>query len=101
MLRLLALVLVLVFVPMPAAAQKQGYLGKAYLEWDTQTRLIYTVGVADALDAFGIRCPAPVPIYQQIVDETILFLYKNPTARDLFAAKSIIAAMAERGCRKE
>lgn len=91
----------LLLLAAPASAAKEGYLGQTYLDWDTQSRLLYTVGVADALDAFGIRCPAPVPTYQQIVDETIIFIYQNPTMRDLFASKAIIGAMAKRGCRRE
>lgn len=82
----------------PAAADgKYGYLGAAFMTMEDTQRMVYVAGVLDTLDSVGVRCPVP-PTYRQIIDETLIVLYRNPELRQQWAAKSVGAAMYNRGC---
>jgi hypothetical protein len=98
------LVMVLVLFPLvgPSAAQdgKVGYLGYQYLQMPVRQKDAYTTGVVDALDVMGVKCPTP-PSYAQIMADTDAFIVRNPEARGVWAATSIMAAMAQRGCTRQ
>jgi hypothetical protein len=48
----------------------------------------------------GVKCPTP-PSYAQIMADTDAFIVRNPEARGVWAATSIMAAMAQRGCTRQ
>lgn len=80
---------------------KFGVLAKRFYSMDKTQQLLYTAGVTDALDLQGIRCPAPVPSYNEIIVATEAYIIRHhDQAEGMWAATAIVGAMAERGCRK-
>jgi hypothetical protein len=98
---LVVMLVLLTFVAQSVAQDgKVGYLGYHYLRMPLGQKDAYTTGVVDALDVMGVKCPSP-PSYAQIMADTDALIARNPEARGLWAATSIMAAMAQRGCARQ
>ena len=85
-----------------AATDKYGVLAKSFLEMTTREKMIYAAGVADALWEAGVRCPAPVPSYGEIISMAETQIWRSyAKAEEVWAATAIMAAMYDRGCKRQ
>ena len=93
--------LVLAMAGQAAAGEKFGVLAKGFLDMSQREKLIYAAGVMDAMTIAGVTCPVPVPSYGEVIAMTETQIWRfYSRAEEVWAATAMMAALAERGCKK-